>query len=107
MMLTPISITHSAFQVGADFAPLGRQCRMKSMHEFDYTPDQKVAELLNNFLMTEWKGCFIKQKDLFCSPYTMTSDSLFVLDHLPNHPHICFFTGCNGRAFKFSILLGR
>lgn len=93
-------------QVGIDFAPTARQCRMKSMHDFDYKPDAFMAQLLDKFLKTEWKG-FIKQKDLFCSPYTMTQDSMFVLDHVPDHPQICFFTGCNGRAFKFSILLGR
>lgn len=95
-----------AVQVGADFAPRARQCRMQSMREFDYTPDPVVAQLLDDFLKTEWKG-FLKQKDLSCSPYTMTSDGLFILDHLPDHPQICIFAGGNGRAFKFSILLGR
>lgn len=79
---------------------------MQSMRDFDYTPDQVVAQLLDDFLKTEWKG-FLKQKDLSCSPYTMTPDGLFILDHLPDHPQICLFAGGNGRAFKFSILLGR
>lgn len=79
---------------------------MQSMTEFDYTPDPVVAQLLDDFLKTEWKG-FLKQKDLSCSPYTMTPDGLFILDHLPDHPQICIFAGGNGRAFKFSILLGR
>ena len=96
----------ASMQVGVDFAPCARQCRMQSMQDFDYTPDRVVAQLLDDFLKTEWKG-FLKQKDLCCSPYTMTSDSMFILDHLPDHPQICLFTGGNGRAFKFSILLGR
>ena len=93
-------------QVGADFAPLARNCRLKSMHDFSYEPDALVAAALDMFLKTEWNG-FQKRKDLYCSPYTMTKDGMFILDELPGHPQICLFTGGNGRAFKFSILLGR
>lgn len=93
-------------KVGADFAPLARNCRLKSMHDFSYEPDALVAAALDMFLKTEWNG-FQKRKDLFCSPYTMTKDGMFILDELPGHPQICLFTGGNGRAFKFSILLGR
>ena len=37
----------------------------------------------------------------------MTSDGMFVLDQLPGCPEVSVFTGGNGRAFKFAILLGR
>ena len=76
------------------------------MRDFSYTPDQPVADALDRFLKTEWKG-FLQCKDLFCSPYIMTSDGMFVLDQLPGCPEVSVFTGGNGRAFKFAILLGR
>ncbi len=93
-------------QVGVDFAPLARNCRLKSMHHFSYKPDPMVAASLDMFLRTEWQG-FLQPKDLYCSPYTMTPDGMFILDHLPGYSQISLFTGGNGRAFKFSILLGR
>lgn len=76
------------------------------MRDFTYAPDQPVADALDRFLKTEWKG-FLQCKDLYCSPYTMTSDGMFVLDQLPGYPEVSVFTGGNGRAFKFAILLGR
>jgi len=79
---------------------------MKSMHNFSYKPDAMVAASLDTFLRTEWNG-FLQRRDLYCSPYTMTADGMFILDHLPGFPQISLFTGGNGRAFKFSILLGR
>ena len=76
------------------------------MRDFSYVPDPSVADALDRFLKTEWQG-FRQRKDLYCSPYTMTADGMFVLDQLPGHPEISLFTGGNGRAFKFSVLLGR
>ncbi|KAL0039386.1 hypothetical protein WJX79_005724 [Trebouxia sp. C0005] len=34
-------------------------------------------------------------------------NGMFILDQLPGFPQISLFTGGNGRAFKFSVLLGR
>jgi len=93
-------------QVGVDFAPHARSCRMKSMQNFSYKPDAMVAASLDTFLKAEWKG-FLQRRDLYCSPYTMTADGMFILDQLPGFPQISLFTGGNGRAFKFSVLLGR
>ena len=93
-------------QVGVDFAPYARKCRLDSMQDFSYEPDALVAASLDMFLHAEWKG-FQQRRDLSCSPYTMTADGMFILDQLPGHPQISLFTGGNGRAFKFSILLGR
>ena len=76
------------------------------MRDFSYTPDQSVADALDRFLKTEWTG-FLQCKDLYCSPYTMTADGMFVLDQLPGYPEVSVFTGGNGRAFKFATLLGR
>ncbi|KAL0053637.1 hypothetical protein WJX82_008652 [Trebouxia sp. C0006] len=93
-------------KVGVDFAPHARSCRMKSMQNFSYKPDAMVAASLDTFLKAEWKG-FLQRRDLYCSPYTMTADGMFILDQLPGFPQISLFTGGNGRAFKFSVLLGR
>ena len=100
------NVCHLDMQVGVDFAPHARSCRMKSMHNFSYKPDAMVAASLDTFLRAEWNG-FLQRRDLFCSPYTMTADGMFILDQLPGFPQISLFTGGNGRAFKFSVLLGR
>ena len=45
--------------------------------------------------------------DMITSPYTMTKDSMFVLDTVPKHPNVSVFSAGNGRAFKFGPMLGR
>jgi sarcosine oxidase len=38
--------------------------------------------------------------------YTNSADQHFIIDRIPNHPNIVYFTGCSGHAFKFGPVLG-
>jgi len=64
------------------------------------------VQLLDRFLRHNWEGIG-ECVGLYCSPYTMTQDTLFVLDKLPGYPQISLFTGGSGQAFKFAPLLGK
>lgn len=76
------------------------------MKNFVREPDSELVELLDRFLRHNWNG-ILDCVGLYCSPYTMTKDTLFVLDKLPGYPQISLFTGGSGQAFKFAPLLGK
>ncbi len=61
---------------------------------------------LSRFLRQNWHGIG-KCVSLHCCPYTMTKDTLFVLDRLPSFPLVTIFTGGSGQAFKFAPILGK
>ena len=76
------------------------------MKQLKREPDAKLANYLDQFLRLNWKG--IEQCiSLHCCPYTMTKDSLFVLDKLPHFPNVILFTGGSSQAFKFAPLIGK
>ncbi|NEP05335.1 MAG: FAD-dependent oxidoreductase [Okeania sp. SIO2G4] len=94
----------SLIKVGIDWCP--PELRTKTMSTFVREPDSELAQLLDRFLRHNWDG--IKEcVGLYFSPYTMTKDTLFVLDKLPGYPQISLFTGGSGQAFKFTPLLGK
>jgi len=93
-------------KVGIDFTPNDQKFRTEGMEGFAYTPDPRVASLIDQFVQENWSGIG-ERRDMQASPYTMTKDGYFVLDKLPGRPEVCMFTGGNGRAFKFAPLIGR
>ncbi len=94
----------SLIKVGIDWCP--PECRTRTMKNFQREPDPKLARLLDRFLKNNWHG-IDKCVSLHCCPYTMTKDTLFVLDRLPHLPQVTIFTGGSGQAFKFAPILGK
>jgi len=94
----------SLIKVGIDWCP--PELRTKTMKTFVREPNSQLVQLLDRFLRHNWEGIG-ECVGLYCSPYTMTQDTLFVLDKLPGYPQISLFTGGSGQAFKFAPLLGK
>ena len=94
----------SLIKVGIDWCP--PEYRTRTMKDFNREPDTKLAQFLDTFLRQNWRG-IDKCVSLHCCPYTMTKDTLFVLDRLPQFPQVTIFTGGSGQAFKFAPILGR
>ncbi len=91
-------------KVGIDWCP--PENRTQTMKDLKREPDEKLAHFLDQFLRSNWKG--IEQCiSLHCCPYTMTKDTLFILDKLPHFPNIILFTGGSSQAFKFAPLMGK
>ncbi|MDJ0715247.1 MAG: FAD-dependent oxidoreductase [Prochloraceae cyanobacterium] len=91
-------------KVGIDWCP--PKYRTRTMADFRREPDPKLAQFLDRFLRKNWRG-IDKCVSLQCCPYTMTKDTLFVLDRLPQFPQVTIFTGGSGQAFKFAPILGK
>ena len=91
-------------KVGIDWCPPQR--RTRTMQDFKREPDQQLAQFLDRFLRSNWLG-IQECVGLHCCPYTMTQDTLFVLDRLPGFSPVVLFTGGSGQAFKFAPLLGK
>eukprot|EP00951_Prasinocladus_malaysianus_P015241 scaffold116661_cov38-Prasinocladus_malaysianus.AAC.1 len=85
----------STAKVGVDFSL--ESDRMDSMDEFDYTPSEQVTEMIDDFVKEQWGSLYEDRVEMLASPYTMTKDSMFVLDTLPAHPGISIFSAGNGR----------
>ena len=94
----------SLIKVGIDWCP--PELRTKTMKTFIREPNSELVQLLDRFLRHNWSG-IQECVGLYFSPYTMTKDTLFVLDKLPGYPEISLFTGGSGQAFKFAPLLGK
>ena len=94
----------SVIKVGIDWC--SPELRTKSMSTFVREPNSELVQLLDQFLLENWEG-IQECLGLYCSPYTMTRDTLFVLDKLPEYRQISIFTGGSGQAFKFAPLLGK
>ncbi|MEO1526640.1 MAG: N-methyl-L-tryptophan oxidase [Planctomycetota bacterium] len=45
---------------------------------------------------THWSGCY----------YTVTPDEHFIIDHMPEMPHVTVVAGLSGHGFKFASVLG-
>jgi glycine/D-amino acid oxidase-like deaminating enzyme len=87
-------------KVGVDFptgGPLG------CMDSFDYGGSEEVLKLIDGWVV-EHLPTVGKRFDSYCSPYTMTDDSYFVMDKIADK--VAVFSGGSGRAFKFGPLLG-
>jgi sarcosine oxidase len=91
-------------KVGIDWCP--EELRTRRMKDFKRQPNRKLAEFLDRFVHSHWRG-ICECVSLHCCPYTMTRDTLFVLDRLPGFPNVVVFTGGSGQAFKFAPLLGK
>jgi len=92
-------------KVGVDFSP--EKDRFKNMDDFEYDADEALAQQIDGFVREQWGDMYADRVDMVASPYTMTKDSMFVLDTVPNHPNVSVFSAGNGRAFKFGPMLGR
>ena len=94
----------SLIKVGIDWCP--PELRTQTMSKFIREPNQELVELLDKFMRENWDG-IEECVGMYFSPYTMTKDTLFVLDKLPGYGNISLFTGGSGQAFKFAPLLGK
>lgn len=90
----------SIVKVGVDF-PTGKP--LEHMESFDFNGSQDVLNLMDEWV-AEHLPSVGKRVDSQCHPYTMTTDSYFVMDKI--HPNVALFSGGSGRAFKFGPLIG-
>lgn len=90
----------SIVKVGVDF-PTGEA--LESMDSFDFNGSEDVLKLMDQWV-AEHLPSVGKRVDSQCHPYTMTTDSYFVMDKV--HPKVALFSGGSGRAFKFGPLIG-
>lgn len=54
--------------------------------------------MIDDFIADQWSGLYQRREEMNVSPYTMTKDSMFILDTLPTHPGIAIFSAGNGRC---------
>ena len=94
----------SLIKVGINWCP--PEYRTRTMKNFRREPAPQLAQLLEGFLRQNWRG-IEECVSLQCCPYTMTKDTLFVLDSLSQFPQVFIFTGGSGQAFKFAPILGK
>ena len=87
-------------KVGVDF-PTGDA--MSDMSSFNYEGSEEVLKLIDEWVL-EHLPTVGKRFNSYCSPYTMTKDSYFVMDKIADN--VAVFSGGSGRAFKFGPLLG-
>ena len=73
------------------------------MNSFDYEGSEEVLSLIDGWVK-EHLPSVGNRIDSYCSPYTMTSDSYFIMDKVADN--VAVFSGGSGRAFKFGPLLG-
>lgn len=84
---------HGTGQVGP-LADLAREVRPEDI--------SGAAGLLRAFL-PHHAGPHVESSSCF---YTRTPSGHFVIDRLPDAPHVTFATACNGYGFKFSVAVG-
>lgn len=87
-------------KVGVDF-PTGDA--VSDMSSFDYQGSEEVLKLIDEWV-AEHLPTVGKRFNSYCSPYTMTDDSYFVMDKVADN--VAVFSGGSGRAFKFGPLIG-
>lgn len=90
----------SFVKVGVDF-PTGEA--LSDMDSFNYLGSNDVLKLMDEWV-AEHLPSVGKRIDRYTHPYTMTTDSYFVMDKLADN--VVVFSGGSGRAFKFGPLLG-
>jgi sarcosine oxidase len=103
----PASATESAekngksiVKVGVDF-PTGDP--VDDMESFSYEGSEGVFALMDEWVKEHLPDVG-ERIDSYSHPYTMTSDSYFVMDKIA--PNVALFSGGSGRAFKFGPLIG-
>jgi glycine/D-amino acid oxidase-like deaminating enzyme/glutamate dehydrogenase/leucine dehydrogenase len=101
----PSSADKKIIKVGVDFKTTDNVDVPETMDTFEYETMPQVLQMMDDFVAEHLEGSPRRVQD-FVSPYTMTKDSYFVMDKLPNHPNVALFTGGSGRAFKFAPLIG-
>lgn len=90
----------SYVKVGVDFKT-GPD--LENMDTFDYKGSEEVMKLMDAWVRDHLPGVGERVESV-TSPYTMTSDSYFVMDNIAEG--VTVFSGGSGRAFKFAPLLG-
>lgn len=88
-------------KVGVDFET--RRGDLEGMETFDYNGDAKVLELMDGWVKEHLPEVG-ERIDAYTHPYTMTSDSYFVMDNVAEG--VSLFSGDSGRAFKFAPTIG-
>lgn len=73
----------------------------------DRTPDERTINFTNAFAAKYMPGAAARHVMSRVCIYTMTPDEHFVIDTLPDAPHVVIASSCSGHAFKFSTLIGR
>ena len=90
----------SFVKVGVDF-PTGNT--LKDMESFNYDGSEEVLNLMDDWVKEHLPAAG-ERIDSYCHPYTMTSDSYFVMNKIADN--VALFSGGSGRAFRFGPLLG-
>lgn len=90
----------SYVKVGVDF-PTGHA--LDGMESFKYEGSGDVLTLMDEWVKEHLPEVGERVDD-YCHPYTMTSDSYFIMDKISTN--VALFSGGSGRAFKFGPLLG-
>jgi glycine/D-amino acid oxidase-like deaminating enzyme len=87
-------------KVGVDFKT-GES--LVDMESFSAEGSEDILKLMDGWVKEHLPAAG-SRVDSFCHPYTMTTDSYFIMDKVT--PNVAVFSGGSGRAFKFGPLLG-
>lgn len=74
--------------------------------EVDYNPDPQWVERMRGFARRYIPGANGALVSTRRCLYTMTPDKHFVIDRVPEYPHVIFGAGFSGHGFKFTTLVG-
>jgi glycine/D-amino acid oxidase-like deaminating enzyme len=103
----PSSASESVNNGGKAFVKVGVDFRtgesVADMDSFSYEGSEEILNLMDGWVK-EHLPLAGARTDSFCHPYTMTTDSYFIMDKVT--PNVAVFSGGSGRAFKFGPLLG-
>jgi glycine/D-amino acid oxidase-like deaminating enzyme len=103
----PSSASESVNNGGKSYVKVGVDFRtgesLVDMESFCYNGSEDVLKLMDGWVK-EHLPVAGSRVDSYCHPYTMTSDSYFIMDKVA--PNVAMFAGGSGRAFKFGPLLG-
>jgi glycine/D-amino acid oxidase-like deaminating enzyme len=103
----PSSASESMNNGGKAYVKVGVDFRtgesLADMESFCDKGSEDVLQLMDGWVKEHLPGAG-SRVDSFCHPYTMTTDSYFIMDKVT--PNVAVFSGGSGRAFKFGPLLG-
>ena len=70
-------------------------------------PDDSYADQMADYAAARFDGLTRQVSHAQTCLYTNTPNEDFLLDAVPNMPHVWLVSGCSGHGFKFTVLLGK
>lgn len=70
-------------------------------------PDEAYQTQLADYALSRFEGLTHQVTHAQTCLYTNTPNEDFLLDAVPQMPHVWLVSGCSGHGFKFTILLGK